>query len=91
MLSLVLAAALALMAETSTTTATEGQTGSTTVSAVVTQPPAKPQKICRKETPMGSRLPVKVCRTVADDAQMRADSQDATRQMQTNTTPPPTR
>jgi hypothetical protein len=42
---------------------------------------------CRRERVMGSRMPVTVCTTAAEDAAMERDSRDALQKYQTVATP----
>lgn len=77
MLIAALAASLSLMAENAATPATAPLVGQ----AVAAQP-EKPKLICRKITPIGSRMPKKVCQTAEEIAQERADAKEATREMQ---------
>ena len=42
---------------------------------------------CRREQVMGSRMPVTLCTTAAEDAAMERDSRDAIQKYQTVTTP----
>ena len=76
MLIAALAASLIMMAETTaapTAPLTAGQ-------AVAT--PEKPKLICHKITPLGSRMPKKVCQTPEAIAQERADAKDMLRDLQ---------
>lgn len=76
MLIAALAASLTLMAETA---------------AAPTPPPAngqavaasdRPKLICHKITPLGSRMPKKVCQTPEEIAQERTDAKDMLRDLQ---------
>jgi hypothetical protein len=73
MLIAALAAGLILMAETTAAPPTVGQ-------AVAA--PEKPKLICHKITPLGSRMPKKVCQTPEEIAQERADAKEMVRDMQ---------
>ena len=42
----------------------------------------KPKLICKKVTPIGSRMPTKVCQTPEQIAQERADAKQLTQDMQ---------
>lgn len=72
MLIAALAAGLVLMAE-ATAPPTAGQ--------VVTAA-EKPKLICHKVTPLGTRMPKKVCQTPEEIAQERSDAKDMLRDLQ---------
>ena len=72
-----LAVSLSLMAETTTTPAAAPPVGQAVAAA-----PDKPKLICRKVTPLGSRMPKKVCQTPEQIAQERSDAKDMVRDMQ---------
>ena len=76
MLIAALAAGLILMAET-TATPTAPPTAGQAVTA-----PEKPKLICHKITPLGSRMPKKVCQTPEEIAQERSDAKDMLRDLQ---------
>lgn len=74
MILAVLAASLTLMADTVPAAAPATQ-------AVVPKT-EQPKLICHKITPLGSRMPTKVCQTPEQIAQERADAKEMTRDMQ---------
>ena len=53
-----------------------------------TEPKPKPAVVCHSVTPLGSRLPVRVCRPAAMVEQDKVEAQDATRAMQNVGVPP---
>jgi hypothetical protein len=74
MLIAVFAASLTLMADTAP--------ASTPATQAVVQKTDQPKLICHKITPLGSRMPTKVCQTPEQIAQERADAKELTRDMQ---------
>ena len=82
MLIAALAAGLVLMAETTATPPAAPTVGQ----AVAT--PEKPKLVCHKITPLGSRMPKKVCQTPEEIAQERADAKEMLRDMQKGSVEP---
>jgi hypothetical protein len=76
MLIAAMAAGLILMAET-TAAPPAPPTAGQAVAA-----PEKPKLICHKITPLGSRMPKKVCQTPEEIAQERADAKEMLRDLQ---------
>ena len=77
MLIAALAASLTLMAETAAAPTPRPATNGQAVAA-----PEKPKLICHKITPLGSRMPKKVCQTPEEIAQERTDAKDMLRDLQ---------
>lgn len=59
--------------------------GTNTATATAT---AKPQKVCKSVTTLGSRLPKKKCQTSEEAAAEEAEAQASVRDMQRNAPPP---
>jgi hypothetical protein len=76
MLIAALASGLILMAETTAAPAAPPTTGQPVAAA------EKPKLICHKITPLGSRMPKKVCQTPGEIAQERVDAKEMLRDLQ---------
>lgn len=76
MLIAAMAAGLILMAETTAAPPVPPTAGKAVMA------PEKPKLICHKITPLGSRMPKKVCQTPEEIAQERTDAKDTLRDMQ---------
>lgn len=76
MLIAALAAGLILTAETAAAPTPPPSAGQAVAA------PEKPKLICHKITPLGSRMPKKVCQTPEEIAQERSDAKDMLRDMQ---------
>jgi hypothetical protein len=66
-------------AETTSAPVQATQQGTPEEGEAVQQPAPEEERRCRNERVLGSRMPVRVCRTAAEEAQMEAEAREMVR------------